>query len=94
MWNAIVQICGFLIIGAVVGVLARVLKPGKENLSMGMTLVLGMAAALIAGVIASLIGVGSITELNFWGFVLAVIAAVALLFAVESMGARKHPPVA
>ncbi|WP_266290867.1 GlsB/YeaQ/YmgE family stress response membrane protein [Nocardia sp. NBC_00802] len=94
MWNAIVQICGFLIIGAVVGVLARMLKPGKENMSMGMTLVLGMAAALIAGVIASLIGVGSITELNFWGFVLAVIAAVVLLFAVESMGARKHPPVA
>ncbi|MFD6456022.1 GlsB/YeaQ/YmgE family stress response membrane protein [Nocardia sp. NPDC055165] len=94
MWNAIVQICGFLIIGAVVGVLARVLKPGKENMSMGMTLVLGMVAALIAGVIASLIGVGSITELNFWGFVLAVIAAVVLLFAAESMGARKHPPVA
>ncbi|MFD6395867.1 GlsB/YeaQ/YmgE family stress response membrane protein [Nocardia sp. NPDC060249] len=94
MWNAIVQICGFLIIGAVVGVLARMLKPGKENISMGMTLVLGMAAALIAGVIASLIGVGSITELNFWGFVLAVIAAVVLLFAAESMGARKHPPVA
>ncbi|MFC9658650.1 GlsB/YeaQ/YmgE family stress response membrane protein [Nocardia sp. NPDC127606] len=94
MWNAIVQICGFLIIGAVVGVLARMLKPGKENMSMGMTLVLGMAAALIAGVIASLIGVGSITELNFWGFVLAVIAAVVLLFAAESMGARKHPPVA
>ncbi len=94
MWNAIVQICGFLIIGAVVGVLARMLKPGKENMSMGMTIVLGMAAALIAGVIASLIGVGSITELNFWGFVLAVIAAVVLLFAAESMGARKHPPVA
>ncbi|GEM31376.1 hypothetical protein NN3_23830 [Nocardia neocaledoniensis NBRC 108232] len=94
MWNAIVQICGFLIIGAVVGVLARMLKPGKENMSMGMTLVLGMAAALIAGVVASLIGVGSITELNFWGFVLAVIAAVVLLFAAESMGARKHPPAA
>jgi uncharacterized membrane protein YeaQ/YmgE (transglycosylase-associated protein family) len=94
MWNAIVQICGFLIIGAVIGVLARMLKPGKENMSMGMTLVLGMAAALIAGVIASLIGVGSITELNFWGFVIAVIAAVVLLFAAESMGARKHPPVA
>ncbi|MEU4319411.1 GlsB/YeaQ/YmgE family stress response membrane protein [Nocardia fluminea] len=94
MWNAIVQICGFLIIGAVIGVLARMLKPGKENMSMGMTLVLGMAAALIAGVIASLIGVGSITELNFWGFVLAVVAAVVLLFAAESMGARKHPPVA
>ncbi|WP_280338922.1 GlsB/YeaQ/YmgE family stress response membrane protein [Nocardia neocaledoniensis] len=94
MWNAIVQICGFLIIGAVVGVLARMLKPGKENMSMGMTLVLGMAAALIAGVVASLIGVGSITELNFWGFVLAVIAAVVLLFAAESMSARKHPPAA
>ncbi|GGN81809.1 GlsB/YeaQ/YmgE family stress response membrane protein [Nocardia rhizosphaerihabitans] len=94
MFNAIVQVCGFLIIGAVVGVLARLLKPGKENISMGMTLVIGMAAALIAGVIASLIGVGSITELNFWGFLLAVVAAVVLLFAAESVGARKHPPVA
>ncbi|GGK66854.1 GlsB/YeaQ/YmgE family stress response membrane protein [Nocardia camponoti] len=93
MWNAIVQICGFLIIGAVIGVLARLLKPGKQNISMGMTVVLGMAAALIAGVIASLIGVGSITELNFWGFVLAVIAAVVLLSVVESRS-KQLPPSA
>lgn len=94
MFNAIVQVCGFLLIGAVIGVLARLLKPGPQNISMGMTLGIGMAAALIAGIIASLIGVGSITELNFWGFVIAVVAAIVLLGVAESASGRGHPPTA
>ncbi|MBF6140933.1 MULTISPECIES: GlsB/YeaQ/YmgE family stress response membrane protein [Nocardia] len=80
MWNAIVQIVGFLIIGVIIGFLARALKPGADKLDFKMTALLGMAGALIGGIVASLIGKGSITELNFWGFVFAVVAAIALLF--------------
>ncbi|MBF6353336.1 GlsB/YeaQ/YmgE family stress response membrane protein [Nocardia higoensis] len=80
MWNAIVQIVGFLIIGVIIGFLARALKPGDDKMSFGLTALLGMAGALIGGVLASFIGKGSITELNFWGFIFAVVAAIALLF--------------
>ncbi|WP_083884024.1 GlsB/YeaQ/YmgE family stress response membrane protein [Nocardia higoensis] len=80
MWNAIVQIVGFLIIGVIIGYVARALKPGDDKMSFKLTALLGMAGALIGGLLASFIGKGSITELNFWGFIFAVIAAIVLLF--------------
>src|SRR5688500_5656759 len=69
--NMIIQILGLLFIGLVIGALARLIKPGKQRLSMLLTLVLGVCGALIGGVLASLIGTGNIFELDFLGFVFA-----------------------
>ena len=91
MIDAIVQILGFLLIGIVIGFVARALKPGRDKLDLKMTAVLGMVGALIGGVLASLIGKGSITELNFWGFIFAVIAAIVLLaVAVPMLGGKRR----
>ena len=83
------QILGLIFIGLVIGVLARAIKPGRQNLSLLMTLALGVGAALIGGVVAGLLGTGSIWELDFLGFVVAVIAAVALIGVAEGAGSRK-----
>ena len=80
---------GFLVAGLVIGALARLIKPGKQNLSIVMTLVLGLVGSLIGGTIAWLIGSGSIWELNILGFVLAVVAAVLLTGAAEGMASKK-----
>ena len=80
---------GFLVAGLVIGALARLIKPGKQNLSVLMTLGLGLVGSLIGGTIAWLIGSGSIWELNILGFVLAVVAAVLLIGAAEGMSAKK-----
>ncbi len=85
----IIQILGLLFIGLVIGALARLIKPGKQRLSMLMTLVLGVCGALIGGVLASLIGTGNIFELDFLGFVFAVIAAVLLVGVAEGASAKK-----
>ncbi|MCE0487082.1 hypothetical protein LVO85_09505 [Ornithinimicrobium sp. EGI L100131] len=76
---------GFLVAGLIIGALARLLKPGKQGLSLVMTLLLGVAGTLIGGFLASLIGTGDIFELNVLGFILAVIAAVLLLGVAEGM---------
>lgn len=86
--NAIIQVLGFLLIGAVIGVLARFLKPGRQPMGLGLTLILGMAGALIGGLIASFLGTGGITELNFLGFVIAVIAAILLVGVVGGTRGR------
>lgn len=83
------QILGLLIVGLIIGGLARLIKPGKQNLSILMTLVLGVVGALIGGLIAGLLGTGSITELNVIGFIVAVIAAFLLIGAAESMSKGK-----
>lgn len=84
---------GFLVAGLIIGVLARLIKPGKQNLSVVMTLVLGLVGSLIGGVIAQFFGTGSIWELNVIGFVLAVIAAVLLIGVAEGVSSKKGASV-
>ncbi|ABL81382.1 MULTISPECIES: membrane protein [unclassified Nocardioides] len=76
---------GFLVAGLIIGALARLIKPGRQNLGILATLGLGLVGSLIGGLIAQLFGTGSIWELNVLGFVLAVIAAVLLIGAAESV---------
>jgi uncharacterized membrane protein YeaQ/YmgE (transglycosylase-associated protein family) len=82
---------GFIIAGLIIGALARLVKPGKQNLGLLATLLLGLAGSVIGGVIASLLGTGDIFELNFLGFILAVIAAVLLIGVAE--GVTRHRKV-
>lgn len=81
-------IIGFLVFGLVVGALARLFKPGRQNLSVGMTLLLGVVGSIIGGVVANLLGTGTIMELNVIGATVAIIAAVMLIGAAEGMSAR------
>lgn len=82
------QILGLIGIGLVIGVLARLITPGKQKLSLLATLALGVVGALIGGVIASLIGTGDIFELNVIGFIIAVVAAVLLVGVAEGISGR------
>lgn len=79
---------GFLVAGLVIGALARLIKPGKQNLGILATLGLGLVGSLIGGLIAQLFGTGSIWELNILGFVLAVVAAVLLVGVAESVAGK------
>ena len=83
-------IIGFLVFGLVVGAVARLIKPGKQNLSLLMTLVLGVVGSLIGGVIASALGTGSITELNILGAIIAIVAAVLLIGVAEGMSGKNR----
>ncbi len=84
------QILGLIVVGLIIGVLARLIVPGKQRLSMLATLLLGVAGAVIGGVIASLLGTGDIFELNIIGFVVAVIAAVLLIGVAEGVSGRSR----
>ena len=87
------QILGLIVVGLIIGVLARLIVPGKQRLSMLATLLLGVAGAVIGGVIASLLGTGDIFELNVLGFIVAVIAAVLLIGVAEGISGRGHRAV-
>lgn len=86
-------IIGFLVFGLVVGALARLIKPGKQNLSLLMTLALGVVGSLIGGVVATALGTGEFTELNVIGAIVAIIAAVLLIGVAEGMSGKSKSPV-
>ena len=85
----IVDILGLIVVGLIIGALARLIKPGRQRLSILATLLLGVVGALIGGFIASLLGTGDIFELNILGFILAVVAAVLLVGVAEGISGGK-----
>jgi uncharacterized membrane protein YeaQ/YmgE (transglycosylase-associated protein family) len=71
LWYIIALIVGGLIVGA----LGRLLHPGKDPMSIPLTIGLGVVAMLVAGlVVRPLLGFGG-------GFITAVIIAVLLVWA-------------
>ncbi|MBA2695310.1 MAG: GlsB/YeaQ/YmgE family stress response membrane protein [Actinobacteria bacterium] len=82
---------GFLVFGLFVGAVARLIKPGKQNLSILMTLLLGVVGSLIGGVVANALGTGNVWELNWLGAIVAIIAAFLLIGVAEgASGSRKR----
>ena len=79
------EMIGFIVAGLVIGVLARLIKPGHQSIGIAMTLVLGLVGSVIGGVIANALGTGDIFELNVVGFVVAVISAVILIGAAQGL---------
>lgn len=66
-----------ILIGFVVGVIAKLLHPGKENMGIILTTVLGIAGSLIATFLGRL--VGFYKEGEAAGFFMALIGAIVLL---------------
>jgi uncharacterized membrane protein YeaQ/YmgE (transglycosylase-associated protein family) len=80
------QILGLILIGIVIGVIARLVMPGRQRIGMLMTVLLGIGGAVIGGVVASAIGEGDIFELNAIGTIVGIIAAVLLIAVAEGVG--------
>jgi uncharacterized membrane protein YeaQ/YmgE (transglycosylase-associated protein family) len=80
---------GFIVAGLIIGALARLFKPGKQNLGILATLLLGLAGSVIGGLVANLLGTGGILELNVLGFIVAVIASVLLVGTAEQLSAKR-----
>lgn len=81
---------GFIIFGLIVGVLARLVVPGRQRLSLVMTLLLGLVGSVIGGVVANALGTGDIFELNILGSVVAIAAAVVLIVIGDRAGAVRR----
>lgn len=77
-----------IIVGFVVGVLARLIKPGRQNIGIIMTTLLGIAGALFSGWIGRQMGWYQAGEKV--GFLASLIGAVVLLFIAEFINGRRR----
>jgi uncharacterized membrane protein YeaQ/YmgE (transglycosylase-associated protein family) len=66
-----------IVLGFVIGVVAKFLHPGKENMGFLMTIALGVAGSFLAGIIGQFLGWYKAGEGA--GFIASVIVAIVLL---------------
>ncbi|MFD0774856.1 GlsB/YeaQ/YmgE family stress response membrane protein [Streptomonospora algeriensis] len=78
-----------IIIGLIIGVLARLILPGKQNIQVWLTIVVGIAAALIGTAIAGFAGYANTSGIDWWELITQLALAVIGVGLVSSMRSGK-----
>lgn len=83
-----------LIVGLIVGALGRLVVPGRQNIPIWLTMVIGVVAALIGTVVARAIGISTDTPGVDWGELLVqvVLAAIGVALVAGVAGRRRTLP--
>lgn len=84
LWNLLCWIVFGLIIGAV----ARAIMPGRQDMSLVMTAVLGIAGSFVGGFVAGLIFPGA-SLLHPAGWIMSLVGALIVLFVYMKMAQKK-----
>jgi len=69
------SIIGAIIIGLVLGVLGRLFAPGKQNIPIWLTILVGIVAAFIGTFIARLLGVADTRGIDWIELIVQIIVA-------------------
>ena len=69
----------WIILGLVVGIIAKFLMPGKDPGGIIITILLGIAGAVGGGYVSSAIGFGEVTGFDLRSLIIAVGGAIILL---------------
>lgn len=77
----IMSIIWMIVIGFIVGVLARYFYPGAVNLGFWMTVLLGVGGSIVGGIIGGLFGGPSDGRFRPAGWIMSIIGALILLWA-------------
>jgi uncharacterized membrane protein YeaQ/YmgE (transglycosylase-associated protein family) len=69
----------WVLLGLVVGVIAKWIMPGKDPGGLFITILLGVAGAFIGGYVGTALGIGAVSGFDLMSLALATAGAVALL---------------
>ena len=69
----------WILLGLVVGVIAKFLMPGKDPGGIIITILLGIGGAFVGGFVSTRLGFGSVTGFDLRSLIIAVLGAIALL---------------
>lgn len=78
-----------LVVGLIIGALGRLVVPGKQNIPIWLTMVIGVVAALLGTVLARAFGVASTNGFDWIEFFFQVVlAAIGVALTVGVAGRR------
>lgn len=80
-------VLGWIVFGLIVGVIAKLLMPGPDPGGMILTVLLGVAGALIGGFLGRAIGLYGPNDAA--GIIMSVLGAIVLLFAYRKLSTAR-----
>ena len=84
------DILGLIVFGTVIGLLARIVLPGRQNISLIMTVILGILGALIGYWLWGLIGEGDTRGIDWIRWFISIAAAALLVVTYGAITGRRR----
>jgi uncharacterized membrane protein YeaQ/YmgE (transglycosylase-associated protein family) len=78
-----------LVIGLIIGALGRLVVPGKQNIPIWLTMVVGVVAALLGTVLANAVGVGDTKGVDWIELLFQVVLAAIGVALVAGLRGRR-----
>lgn len=79
-----------IVIGAIIGILGRLVVPGKQNIPIWLTIVVGIVAAFIGTFLARAFGIPTATSgIDWLELLVQVIVAAVLVYLVAGLYGRR-----
>ena len=75
-----------IVVGLVVGILARFIYPGEVQMGLILSAVLGVVGSFLAGFVGSMLDKEPGTQLKPAGFVYSILGAIAVIFVARFAG--------
>ncbi|MGB7653896.1 MAG: GlsB/YeaQ/YmgE family stress response membrane protein [Novosphingobium sp.] len=75
-----------IVVGLVVGILARFIYPGEVQMGLILSAVLGVVGSFLAGFVGSMLDKEPGTQLKPAGFVYSILGAIAVIFVARMAG--------
>lgn len=72
-------ILSWIVLGLIVGIIAKFFMPGKDPGGIFVTIILGIAGAFVGGFIGSALGLGSVSGFDIRSLLIAVGGSILLL---------------
>jgi len=85
----IFNILGWAVFGLLAGAIARFVLPGKQSMSLLMTMVLGVAGSFVGGGLSYLLFGAGEGAFQPSGWIMSIIGAVVLLLIYSSLQSKK-----
>jgi uncharacterized membrane protein YeaQ/YmgE (transglycosylase-associated protein family) len=83
------SIIGAIVIGLILGVLARLILPGKQNIPLWLTILVGIVAAYVGTWIARALGFAETPGFDWWEHIVQLIVALIAVGAVAGIYGKR-----
>jgi len=83
-------IISWIVLGFIAGTLAKILLPGRDRLGCVLTILVGVAGALVGGYIGTMLGWGRVRGFDLRSLGIAILGSVVVLILYRAFFGRKR----